>query len=431
MNKLLLIFVIITVVAMIAGGCRKKNRGGSTDSNPDVSTDPTVTGSTEGPTDTIPVAFTTSQEAAVVTTASLDTKALADAQFAVSMALGLTKPLSGPSGAYAPRHSGANGTDPSMTTMADAMVRFVQAPAIQKALQKAGAMKAARVNTINETATDYCSNADGEVKISGTNNYDDPTSVLLTYSYDVKFTNCRDDIMFTQLDGSIRVEFSEGIDTSVFSSNLASVSLTQLQFSAIDYATQTQKSALNGTFGNSDQATSGARNADGSFIVTTPAKQVSYLYTGVTDTWSSTHNADNSDTKTVYEHGIFRVTTSSAGIEIGHVVMDLNLVERWDTMNDAAGTKKNWLNGVIDINWEPDLSASGCLPGQITITTPDATPRTYTLLTGYSCPVSGSVQFNNSSITYGTSIQVSLTNNTPQIFADCAALSAASGVCAF
>jgi hypothetical protein len=65
------------------------------------------------------------------------------------------------------------------------------------------------------------------------------------------------------------------------------------------------------------------------------------------------------------------------------------------------------------------------------ITTSESTPQTYTLATGYTCPVSGALTINNAAITYTGSIKLDLTNSQTQTFASCGALAQEGGVCTF
>jgi hypothetical protein len=424
--------MIILVTALIFASCRSKGGSSGSSGGGDV---------TPPPPPPILVDFTTTQQAAASSSAVQETRTAADAVFLSAMDLGLAGKLTAGIGS---QFKPIQPLDPTLAGIVDASKMSARSPVLKKVAQKisqkpaaTAPLSAAITTPVNEVlTTGFCDNVDGQIAILGQNNYADLASTSLQYTYDVTFTKCRDDITFSQLDGTMHVVNDEDIFTAAFTSDMT-VDLTQQMFSAIDYATLTQRTVMKGAFGNSDQVSSGSKTSNGSFAVTTPAlvatpeKVVTYTFVNSSDGWSITHNLDGSDTRTDQISGQVVVRTDIAGAQVGLFNMSLNLTDRLDTLNDVPGTKKRLLNGTIDTAWTPDLSASGCLPGQMTISTSETTPQTFTLASGYTCPVAGSLSINNATIAYGASIQVGLTNNQTQTFATCAALAQEGGVCTF
>lgn len=65
------------------------------------------------------------------------------------------------------------------------------------------------------------------------------------------------------------------------------------------------------------------------------------------------------------------------------------------------------MNGSIIISWTPDLSLYGCIGGKINFATPDDLPLHFDAVLS-NCPSSGTLQVNNATIVYGTSITVTV-----------------------
>ncbi len=437
-NRLFLTAAVFLASALIVLSC---SRGGGSNGG-------SGGGGTPPPPPPTFLTFATPQEAAGSISAALVTRSLAGAAITAAMELGLTGKLTAGIGSlYKPgldltNSAALRSLDPTLAGMADIVTMSRRSPVLKKVVQRTAAMaplfSVQQTTSVDEVLTvGFCDNTDGRITIVGQNNYTDITSTTLDYTYDVKFTKCRDDITFSELNGTLRVVNSESIATSAFTSSLVA-SLTQKQYSAIDYATLTQQITMSGSFGNNDQITFGAKTADGAFAVTTPTlgntpeKVVTYTFVVFSEAWTVTRNAgDGSDSRVDTITGQVVVTTAKGGVTTGRFNVALNLTDRLDTLNDVPGTKNQWLDGTIDTSWSPDLALSGCLSGRLSIATSPATPWTYTLATGYLCPVSGELKSNNATITYGPSIQLALTNNLKQTFVNCAALDQTGGVCAF
>ncbi len=432
MKRLFVVFVLIVAVVLVLSACRRK--GG----------DDGVPGGGPGPEPPviipqIQITFTTPQQAGGEVTAALNTKALADTQFAAAMAFGLgTRPAG-----FAPRMtSGDMGRiDPTLKMMVDKMARLSQSSIIQKAIRKAGALKAMRATQVNETLTvGFCDNADGTIVIDGTNNYDDLTATDVTSSYKVTFTKCRDEVLAIELAGEINVEETESIVSDAVSAGLTTVDVRESQFSDETFATMTQQSHLFGTFSNSNQITSGSMSANGQFSLTTLARAatptqaatpetiVNHSFTGLTAARTTTTDATTTtDVDTI--NGSFTVGRFIGGAEVFKMTMQItSLVDTVQTITgpvgDAAvGRKNQTINGTIGTAWAPEVA--GCLPGLMTFTT--AVPRTFAA--GETCPSSGAMAINNAAITFGSPIQVDVTGAVPQSFATCEAMDALGAAC--
>jgi hypothetical protein len=219
------------------------------------------------------------------------------------------------------------------------------------------------------------------------------------------------------------------------------INLTENMYTDSTFTALRQQFVFSGTFSDNNQITSGSVNANGSFAMmfpaqgSAPAMQMTLAFTNLSDTWTSTPNADGTDTDVNNIKGACSITVSSDSTVI-QFALSLNLVDKWQYMNDVNGTEKNWINGSISASWVPDQSASGCLPGSIAISTPEADPLTYTFATGDFCPVSGTIAFNNASVAFGTSggtatdIIVTV-NDFSQVYPSCSELDQVGGACAY
>lgn len=381
-----------------------------------------------------PIVFATPQEGAASLAAVQSMRTLLDAEFGAAISLGLN---SRPAGfAAALEGAAAAGAEPVLADMIARMGETAASPTIRRAVQKsaalAAALKASRVNSVNETLAGYCSNAGGSASIRGTNNYDDVNSTTLISEYVITFTTCRDDILSTELDGTLSVELDESITTNAVRSNVTAI-LTEKQYTDATYAVMAAQSHIDGSFDSNDQLTSGSRSANGLFIVTVPAQGATpetintFTYTGLNEARTLTHNADQSDTDSTVLSGTFRVDTTVGGVAVSRLELRLDVTDKTLLMNDAVGTRKNTINGVLEFRRTPEQG--GCLTGSMNIITDEATPRTFSTVTGFTCPASGAVRINNALTTYGTQIQVAIDGGSSQAFADCAALAAAGGVC--
>jgi Big-like domain-containing protein len=372
-------------------------------------------------------------QAARTFSAVLGAQSLMDAQFSAVMALGQNSLPAG----FAPGLSKSRGgdigsIDPTLSSIVENMQRLLLSAAIQGAVRKAGA-RTAQFAPVNTTlTTEFCSNADGSVAITGTNNYDDALSTLVTFSYDMSFTNCRDDIALTRLDGILHIEGVQSTDNDATTSSLTANNLTEKQFSSSAFDVMTQQSVMNGSFVINNQVSTIAKTASGSFVVTTPAqgaateKAVTLTYTGLVENSSLTHNVDASDTNVTTSAGTIMLGVTQGGAVTLQMTLGISLEDKTQLMNDVAGTRKNWINGTMDATWVPDLSQAGCKTGSLTFLT--NAPSTFTLATGL-CPVSGTMMMNDATVTYGIPVMVTAGNGETQSFPDCNALNQAGVVC--
>jgi hypothetical protein len=417
---------------MVMSACRKRKGGGGGGG-------PTGDGPGQEPpviVPTVEILFTTPQQAGGQLAAALNTKALADAQFAVAVALGLG---SRPAG-FAPGLADGDiaRLDPALKMMVDRMTALSRSPVIQKAASKAVALRAMRANTVNETLTvGFCDNADGNIHITGTNNYDDTAATLATSSYTITFTDCRDDILFTELEGQLTVEQSENIENlaaPLLNSKLTA-NLSESRFSDATFAVMTEDAHLSGTFTDNDEVASGSMNADGFFTLTTPAAGttpealVNYTFIGLKADRASTSDAV-STTDTNITNGTFTVGRFTGEVEV--FKMTLALTDLEDRVHTATGpqgdpavdTKKQSIKGTIGMAWAPEVS--GCLSGLMTI----ATTTERTIAPADTCPSAGEMTINNAIIKFGSQIDVSLTNSTVTgSYATCAEMDQAGAAC--
>jgi hypothetical protein len=425
MKRLFVVFVLFVAAVLVLSACRRK--GG----------DDGVPGGGPGPEPPIvipqvPVTFSTPQQAAGEVAAVLSTKALADTQFAAAMAFGLG---SRPAGFAPSITSGDIGRiDPTLKMMVDRMARLSQSAAIQKAVRKAAALKAMRATQVNETLTvGFCDNAGGRIQITGTNNYDELTATDITSSYIVDFTSCRDEVLFTELNGRITADETESTASNAVSASLTTVDIRESQFKDETFAAMTQQSHLAGTFSDSDQITSGSMSANGQFSLTTlaqgatPETIVNHSFSDLTATRVATSDATSTtDVDTI--NGSFTVGRFSGGAEVFKMTMTItDLVDSVQTITGPAGaadvgTKNQTINGTFGAAWAPESAA--CLPGLMTVIM--TAPRTF--VAGGTCPVSGAMTINGATITFGSTIQVDYFGGS-QSYATCEALDAAGAVC--
>jgi hypothetical protein len=383
-----------------------------------------------------PSALSAPQQAAAVFSAVLGAKALMDSQFSAAVTLGQNSLPSG----FAPALSGSGGgdignIDPNLSFIVEDMKRLLRSTAIQGAVVKAGALRAQLATSVSATiTTEFCSNADGGVVITGTNNYDEAFNPSVTFAYDLTFSNCRDDIIFTQLDGMLHIEGVQNTDNNAITSRLRANNLTEKQFSSAVFDVMTQQSVMNGSFISDNQVITMTKSASGSFVVTTPAqgavleKVVTLEYTGLVENSSVTHNVDASDTTVTASTGMVTLGVSQGGTSTFQLTLAISLEDRMQAMNDTAGTRKNWINGTVSATWAPDLSPAGCKPGSLTLLTDTAAPRTFTSASG-PCPVSGVMTVNDATITYGSPILVTAGNGDMQSCSDCTVLNQTGAAC--
>jgi Big-like domain-containing protein len=376
--------------------------------------------------------FSTAREAATIVSAFFGAEALMDAQFSAVMALGQNSLPAG----FAPGLSGGiggdiAGLDPTLASIVQSMKSLSRSAIIQGALRRAGVLRAQRATAVDTTVTtEFCSNADGRVGIAGTNNYDEAVNPTVAFAYDLTFTNCRDDVEFTQLDGLLHIEGVQSTDTDAGTSRLTANNLAENKFSSAAFDVMTQRSVLNGSFSNDNQVNTMARTASGSFAVTTPAgtgpeKVTTLGFTGLVQAGSVTHNADSTDTTATTSTGTLTLGVVQGGTGTLQLTLGIGLEDRMQTMNDSAGTRKDWINGTVDAAW---TIGPGCKTGSLTFFTDMASPRIFTSAAGL-CPVSGAVLVNNGAITYGSPIVVTVSNGDMQSFTDCTALAQAGAVC--
>jgi len=434
MKRLLAILCLLVLIVSIPIACKKS----SGDSAPVPPPGDIVVPPGPGPNPaTVPINFTTPQQAAGSTAAIDGMQATSSAQFAAIMALGVD---SRPPG-FAPALSRSTGAiskvDPTLAMMVSEMQRLAASPTVQKAVQKVRALKAASLATpVDTTMTlEFCSNADGQVKIAGLNNFDEVGNPTLTSDYTIDFTNCKDDIFLTRLGGTLHIEDASSTDNAGVKTSLLATNLTMEQFTTVAYDVMAKKSVLNGPFIRNDQVNFIDDEASGSFVVTTPAgalpeKVVTYAYTGLHVETTHTDNPNGTDSIAATTKGTFKLTTTTGGVKTFDLNFAMDLAEQRIQLNDAAGTETSQLSGAIDITYASELEALGCQTGKVVITT--TTPREFTTAGG-ACPHKGTVNLNNATINYdpGQPIRVTIGGGTPQSFADCAALDAAGGSCKF
>lgn len=440
MKKLLAVFVIFIVVLTVAVSCHKGGGGEGPTTNPN---QPIIPGPGPGPAPGVPdVVFSTPTQAAASTAALSGTQVLARTQFAIASSLGVA---SQQRTGFAPSLSGSGdigSVDPEVAKIVQIMKNFANSATIQNAVKKAAALRSkamlATVVPPTTLAGEACHNApEGQVVISGTNTYND-LGTNVDSSYDLIFTNCRDDFELTQLDGTLHIEqFASTVNDGVASTVVAK-GLTQTMFADGLFAVKTLTSVMTGTFINDNQITTITNFADGSFTVTTaatstvPEKVGTFEYQGLEEVATLTHNPDLTNTVVTTTQGTFKVTSTSGGTQTLQLSLAMNLTEKENILNDPAGTRDSRLNGSVDMIFANTPATAGCLSGKLTVTTVDTAPRVFTTAGG-SCPTNGTVKINTATINYEPSapIQVDVGGGTPVTFPDCAAFDAAGGACMF
>jgi hypothetical protein len=369
-------------------------------------------------------------------------QALSSAQFAAVMALGLDSRPPGFAPALSRSTDAIAKVDPTLAMMVTEMQRLAASPTVQSAVKKARALNTALATAVSTTlTTDFCSvDADGTVgtvHMEGQNNFDEAANPSLASDYTIVFTNCKDDIFLTRLNGTLKIEDASSVDNAGVKSSLLATDLTMEQFTSIAYDVMTTKSVLNGAFVKNDQVNLVDDEGGGTFVVTTPAgglpeKVVTYTYDGLHVESRHTDNGDGTDTILATTKGSFKLTSTSGGVKTFELNFAMDLADQILELNDAAGTKRSLLSGAIDILYAPEMASLGCQTGKVTISTASNEPREFTNAGG-ACPQSGTVTLNNATINYdpGQPIRVSIGGGTPQTFANCAALDAAGGSCKF
>lgn len=434
MKRLLAVLCLLVLIISIPISCR---RSSGDDGPPVVPPGDIIVPPGPGPRpETVPITFTTPQQAAGSTAAIDGMQALSSAQFAAIMELGLSSQPPG----FAPAVSRSTGAiakvDPSLAMMVTEMQRLAASPTVQRAVKKARALQTALATAVSTTLSlEFCSNEDGTVHMEGQNNFDEAANPSLASDYTLVFTNCKDDIELTRLTGTLHIEDASSTDNAGVKSSLLATNLALEQFSSIAYDVMTKKSVLNGAFVKNDQVNLVDDEGGGTFVVTTPAgglpeKVVTYTYDGLHVESQHTHNADATDSIVATTKGSFKVTSTSGGVKTFELNFAMDLAEQRIQLNDTAGTERSLLSGSIDIAYAPEMAASGCQTGKVTIST--VAPREFTTAGG-ACPHKGTVNLNNATINYdpGQPIRVSVVGAAPQTFADCAALDASGGACTF
>lgn len=439
MKKLLAVFVIFIAISMVAVACHRGGGDGGpvTNENPN---QPIVPPPGPGPAPGVPdIAFSTPVQAASATAALSGTQAVSRAQFAVASALGVNAQPAG----FAPSLSAGGDmskVDPAIAAIVKQMQNFANSSTIQRAVKKAAALraKAMRATVPSTTLTTEACNAEGQLVISGDNTYDDPTNPSINSRYDITFNNCKDSADFTQMDGSMHIEQFMSTDNDGVASTVNANGLTQITFTDSTFTTKTLTSVMTGTFINDNQITTVKNFADGSFVVTTAAagaaaeKVATFEYLGLEEVQTLTHNPDLTNTTVTTTKGTFKVTSATGGTTTLQMSIAMNLTDNTVSLNDAAGTQNNRLNGSVDMIFANNPATAACLSGKLNITTVDTAPRVFTTAGG-SCPQNGTVNINTATINYEPSapIQVSVAGGTPTTFADCAAFDASGGACKF
>ncbi len=385
------------------------------------------------------VTYATTTQAAAATATESSTMTTMSTQMTSGMSMGLSSVPAGYAAKFAKRNSSGDigSIDPTMKMMVDKMAARSKSPAIQKAIMKARSFKAKRVTSIN-TSIDCDNIGSGTISIVGSNNYLDTATADIS-TYDITFTNCRDNSFYTVTNGTIHIEDNSSRSAPYTYTSSLTANLTDSVYDST-YTTLQNQSVLNGTFFDIDQTTSGSFGANGSFVLTIPAQSAvfTYAFTNLNDTWTSTHNnTDGSDTDVDNVSGTFTISVASGGTTNFAFSLSAGLVDKWQIMNDGpTGTQKNWINGSITLSWVPDLTAYGCLPGSITFATDEADPLIYKSATGYSCPVSGTLSINNAVIEFGTSSGTATdiivtVNGSSEVYPSCTALEATGGMCVY
>jgi hypothetical protein len=439
MKKWLAVLVIFVVILVVAVACHKSSGGGevATPTNPN---EPVIPPAGPGPSPGTPViVFSTPVQAAQATASFAGSQALASAQFAVAKALGVNAQPVGFAPSFA-KSGNIGNIDPAIAEMVKNMMGFANSATIQRAVKKAGALraKAMRAAVPSTTLTTDACNFDGQAVISGENTYDDPTNPNIISKYDINFTNCKDDGQMTQLDGKLHIETVSSTDNDGVAVSLRADGLKQMKFSAPDFAATTRTSVMTGTFISEDNVTTGSNFADGSFVVTTPAtaavaeKVATLEYNGLTENKTFTHNSDGTDLIVTTTKGTFKITSTTGGTPSLQVSLALDLTDNTVDVNDAAGTRNSKLNGSIDMIFASNPATAACLSGKLNISTVDTSPRVFTTAGG-TCPQNGTVKVNTATVNYGPGIpiQVIVDNGTAASYVDCAAFDAAGGACKF
>ncbi len=315
-----------------------------------------------------------------------------------------------------PRLSRRTGTsnvaklDPRLKEAVDKMVKQLHAPALKSAAKKARAMTAsmAPVGPLSYP----CDN--GDITYSGT---DTSTDTYSEHDLTFTFNSCRDNTMYTEMTGQIRMYEKSMYDGSSHTENLTATAFTMKEYPDSTFTTPMFTYAFNATF--SDNGTfnpntfteSGTFSANGLFTLTDNSGTVmSISFNNLSDAYSVTYSDGTKNTPTQeidnLNGGFSFNVTSSGTPTFGLSISFTNLEDKWHFMNDTAGTEHEWINGRITIDWNPDVS--GCIEGIFDFTTADATPLTYTIADYWSCPVSGTLQINNATIVYGSPITVTV-----------------------
>ena len=439
MKKWLAVFAIFIAVLMVAVACHRGggDEGPVTTENPN---QPVIPGPGPGPAPGVPdIAFATPSQAASATAALSGTQALSKAQFAVASALGVGAQPAG----FAPSlaKSGDIGSvDPAVAAIMKSMTGFANSATVQRAVTKAAALraKAMRATVPSTTLTTEACNAEGQVVISGDNTYDDPTNPNIDSRYDITFTNCKDSTDLTQMDGAMHIEQFMSTDNDGVATTVNANGLTQITFTDDTFTVKALTSVMTGTFISDNQITTVKNFADGTFTVTTPAtnaaadKVATFEYQGLEEVQTLTHNPDLTNTTVTTTKGTFKVTSVTGGTQTLQLSLAMNLTDNTVSLNDAAGTQNNRLNGSVDMIFGSNPATAACLSGKLNITTVDTAPRVFTTAGG-ACPTNGTVKINTATINYEPSapIQVDIGGGVPITFADCAAFNAAGGACKF
>jgi hypothetical protein len=445
MKKWLAVLVIFVVILVVAVACHKSGGGEEAVVTPTNPNEPVIPPAGPGPSPGVPViVFSSPAQAAQATASFASSQALASAQFAVAKALGVGAQPVG----FAPslsKSANIGNIDPAVAAMVKNMMGFANSATIQRAVKKAGALraKAMRAAVPSTTLTTDACNFDGQAVISGENTYDDPTNPNIISKYDINFTNCKDDGDMTQLDGKLHIETVSSTGNDGVAVSLLADGLKQVKFSTADFVTKTftgttLTSVMTGSFISDDNVTTVANFSDGSFVVTTPAtatvaeKVATFEFNGLSENKTFTHNPDGSDEHVTTTKGTFKITSATGGTPSLQVSLALDLTDNSVNLNDAAGTINSKLNGSVDIIYASNPATALCPSGKLNISTVDTSPRVFTTAGG-TCPQNGTVKINTATVNYGPGqpIQVAVDNGTPVSFADCAAFDAAGGVCKF
>lgn len=283
----------------------------------------------------------------------------------------------------------------------------------------------ANMKTTVVPAGGTCS-AGGSYSVNGTDNSDEPDRTYDEATVTITYANCRDSVDFTEISGTLQLyskvtPSAPAVPTSVIR-NVTITNTTFKQYYDETFAGLPETGVINGTFNSTNNVTSGSDYANGSFVFNDGMGEASFFFDGLTNNWSTSTSAE-ATTDIASMNGKFGISYTD-GMNTASLTISLTNLEYKERMYAADYSVDRWLNGTLGIVWDPLVCASGT----ITFTTADATPLHYNNIFD-TCPVSGTLQVNNATIVYGSSIIVTL-NGVEYPYTDCTEMEmSGNGIC--